>query len=61
MVATEKWTSKESDSLPEEEIATTADIVAAEETPPEERIVATKERPGATEERNGATMWESIY
>lgn len=61
MAAVEEWTLKESDSLPEEEIATTADIVVAEETLLEGRIVVAEERPGAAEKRNDVAMWDSIF
>jgi len=54
MVAVEEWTSKESDSLPEEGIATAGDIVIAEETPLEGRIVV-------AEEKLDAAIWESIF
>jgi len=59
MAAAEEWTSRESDSLPEEGIATTADIVAAEA----EKTPSTEagEKPGAAEEKTGAAMWESIF
>jgi uracil-DNA glycosylase len=49
---------RESDSLPEEGIATTADIVAAEaeKTPSEGRLCLVGEKPGAAEEKTGVAM-----
>jgi len=63
MATAEEWTSRESDSLPEEGMATTADIVAveAEKIPSEGRLCSAGEKPDVAEEKTGAAMWESIF